>query len=555
MSPAAMRAMTIFFQALVLSGLVSACYTDAPTRLPEAAELGLVPLTQPNLTRGEALFAQECASCHGETGRGDGWQVATINGPRPRNFHDVKMVGRMSPARAYLAVTQGVPRTSMKAFDLLSEPDRWHLAFYALSLGYTEEDAAKGQVALAALRLAQPTPRTLSELSNTNILDELRSRQLDDAAAHQVLAYLRRDAAFADSHDVLAPASRAIVDAIADYRKGFPAQAKSRFRAAHLNHLKSKLKVIRLRDSGLALAIERELDALQGLMQRGAPLRDIETKARILFASLEIAEPVLSQPLSAGVGIAQSATVALSYAIDGAICLFLLLVIGTRRGADRSERKAVGLGVIIGIILAVIIWLGWQQVAFLFSGSTRASISLVVSGLITLGSVPLLVATVRYFRTPPQTRIRAAPVWLFLLFALPCAICVRDALEVVPALASIATFSPTALLGFVGAGIAMICLVGVLVAIEKRVALTAAVALVCCATVAVSVLSSGSALRSAQNLGLLEASAAGHLQSPWVAFWPTGEGIFAQLCFATACFVALAVTTLMKVGEPRAVEG
>ena len=58
-----------------------------------------------------------------------------------------------------------------------------------------------------------------------------------------------------------------------------------------------------------------------------------------------------------------------------------------------------------------------------------------------------------------------------------------------------------------------------------------------------------STLRIFHELGLLEASQAGHLQSPWLAFWPTGQGVLAQLCVATICLLALAVTTLLRSGS------
>jgi mono/diheme cytochrome c family protein len=37
------------------------------------------------LARGEVLFKQNCTSCHGDAGRGDGPAAATLN-PKPRNF-------------------------------------------------------------------------------------------------------------------------------------------------------------------------------------------------------------------------------------------------------------------------------------------------------------------------------------------------------------------------------------------------------------------------------------------------------------------------------------
>jgi mono/diheme cytochrome c family protein len=75
------------------------------------------------------LYEQNCATCHGATGRGDGPLAVALN-PRPADFR-VHMEAGHSDGELYAWVAKGVPGTAMPAFeDRLSETDRWHIINY-----------------------------------------------------------------------------------------------------------------------------------------------------------------------------------------------------------------------------------------------------------------------------------------------------------------------------------------------------------------------------------------------------------------------------------------
>jgi hypothetical protein len=205
----------------------------------------------------------------------------------------------------------------------------------------------------------------------------------------------------------------------------------------------------------------------------------------------------------------------------------------------------VGLGLIVGLVTAVAAWLGWSSVGSLFPGNLRAYLTLGMSGLVALASLPLLLLTVRHFRQPPQKRMVVPASWLALLFVLSAGVVIRDALEIVPAVSIVASRSPAAILGFVGAGIAMIVLVGLLVQTLPRMGVNSRTGLLTILTSSVAVMAAGSAARAAQNLNLLDSSIAGHLQSPWMSMWPTGESVVIQLFVATTCLLVLTGGTLL----------
>jgi hypothetical protein len=225
--------------------------------------------------------------------------------------------------------------------------------------------------------------------------------------------------------------------------------------------------------------------------------------------------------------------------------------VGSRRGADRRERKVVALGSLVGLVLAVGAWLTWSHLAPLIDGVTRNLSTLAVSGLAAILCIPLLAAIVRHFRWPPREPLDAAPSWLLFLCVGSIAVVMRDAFEVLPATWHIASYKPAAILGFMGAGMALVGLVSMLTAIDRRISVPIRMTMLSIITVIVAVISAGAAARAAQNLGFLSARSAGHIHSTWLSFWPTGQTVLVQLLIAAACLIVLTGATLLE-SEQRA---
>ncbi|MDX3772832.1 cytochrome c/FTR1 family iron permease [Chromatiaceae bacterium AAb-1] len=125
-----------------------------------------VPERLPDLQHGKALYATNCATCHGAEGKGDGPAAAGLD-PAPTDFHDTERYSARSLFGLFNTISLGVEDTAMVAFSHLDQQSRWDLAFYAGSLASLPQDTTEAPAALInkamITELLTSTPRDLEE--------------------------------------------------------------------------------------------------------------------------------------------------------------------------------------------------------------------------------------------------------------------------------------------------------------------------------------------------------------------------------------------------------
>src|SRR5512140_2641321 len=118
--------------------------TPAPTMSP------LFPASLPDLASGAAIFATECAPCHGAKGLGDGPMAAQLQ-KQPAALGKPENARAAAPANWYTTVTQGNMQSFMPPFnDKLSDQQRWDVVAYSISLGTTPDEISQGKTVYAA---------------------------------------------------------------------------------------------------------------------------------------------------------------------------------------------------------------------------------------------------------------------------------------------------------------------------------------------------------------------------------------------------------------------
>jgi high-affinity iron transporter len=87
-----------------------------------------------DLANGQRLFRENCVSCHGERGAGDGPAADTLN-PKPRDFTDPERLQAYAPHQFFQTISFGVEGTAMPSFaEAFTKEECWDIAFYLMTL-------------------------------------------------------------------------------------------------------------------------------------------------------------------------------------------------------------------------------------------------------------------------------------------------------------------------------------------------------------------------------------------------------------------------------------
>jgi mono/diheme cytochrome c family protein len=87
------------------------------------------------LTQGAQLYQENCAECHGETGKGDGPAAAGFATP-PGDFTDQVFLAYKTTAAFYTAIQNGMPPAMPAYANQLTDAQSWDLAEYLRSLSF-----------------------------------------------------------------------------------------------------------------------------------------------------------------------------------------------------------------------------------------------------------------------------------------------------------------------------------------------------------------------------------------------------------------------------------
>ena len=114
-------------------------------KLIQGYAIAIAPAHVPDIRKMAALYQNQCASCHGVKGDGQGALAGALK-PPPSSFHDMGRQYSRSVYDLYNTISLGVSGTAMKPFDKLSDAQRWGLAFYISRFSASEEQRKAGAV-------------------------------------------------------------------------------------------------------------------------------------------------------------------------------------------------------------------------------------------------------------------------------------------------------------------------------------------------------------------------------------------------------------------------
>ena len=306
--------------------------------LVQAHPIPLMPASPPQYARGEALYAQLCASCHGATGAGDGPASAGLD-PPPIDFTDRARADERSVFALYQVIEQGLEGTSMASYRGLPSEDLWALATYSGAIAYPASLAEAGRARLEAdpaLRAKLDFERYVSA-TPAQLGAELGSA---DAAA-EIVAYLRRhpEASQAQAQDpgsALAVSRSLLREAMSAHGAGDAKRARDLALSAYLDGFEPVEPLLAARDKPLMVKIEAAMARLRSGLASGTDAAALQAQVDELDGLFAQAEQVLGQDrTSATASFVAAFTILLREGLEA--LLIVIAVIALLRKASRTE--------------------------------------------------------------------------------------------------------------------------------------------------------------------------------------------------------------------------
>lgn len=332
-----------------------------------AYPIPVAPKALPDLKRGAALYAAQCASCHGATGGGDGPLAAGLE-PPPIAFTDGERAASRSVMALYQVISQGVAGTSMPSFATLSEEERWAAAFYVGTLSHDDAQRSHGEQLWKQDAAAK---KQFPDLSAVTTVTELAAAQaLPKDAARDVTAYLRAhpEAVDAGKPAGLALARQRLQESLAALHAGDRPNATRLALSAYLDGFEPIEPVVGARNKALLTGVEDGMLAYRSAVSKGETAQAEAAAAQLdrLFAQVESElGGSKAEPLTTFLG---ALTILLREGLEA-----VLIVVGIVAFLKKAERRDVLRHVHAGWISALVAGLATWAVATYFVAISGAS--------------------------------------------------------------------------------------------------------------------------------------------------------------------------------------
>ncbi len=359
-------------------------------RIIAAYDIKPYPANIPDYESGKVLYAENCSSCHGFSGRGDGALSENLN-PPATDFTDPDINLGLSPFKVYNTTTFGIEGTAMISFEkVLDEEQKWDVAFYVLSLGYPDVPSGGGASGLSTENIPHDVRKleNLALASNAEILLNAGVGGSDE----EVLFYLRtaylRDGIAGGVSEAIAHTMRKLEEAIGLYEAGRKDEAFREALDGYLGGFQKIEPALVSKKRPLVLEVEKKMGFFRSLVMSdrdSSELRDL--KASIEEDLLE-SERILRGGSSLGkyLSFVNSFAIILREALE-ALLIIAAIIAALVHSGNRRMIRYVHYGWVFALVAGLATWVAARTIIDI-SGARREIVE---------GATSLLAAAILFY--------------------------------------------------------------------------------------------------------------------------------------------------------------
>src|SRR5690625_5280776 len=363
---------------------ISRTANQVNNKIIELTGIETAPKVWPDFAKGKILYSQNCASCHGDNGKGDG-PAGVVLEPAPSNFHDDNFIENFSPYQAYNSIRFGLPGTAMRAYSELNDNELWNLSFYIKSLHYQEKESdsvylqevfseIKSDIGLA----------TVATSTDKELREELDSAEKEAEAQLQALRTMEPEQK--EAFNSLPIASDHLEKAHESYAQGNNKLARTQVINAYLEGIEPVEARLRSIDKKFVAEIEAQMFQVRQVLSKDKGIAVFETEMEKAFKLIEEAEGLLQdQQLNFWLTFLIAGSIFLREGLEAFLILAVILALIRSANAKQALPWLHG-GWITAVIAGIAGWFASDYI-LQFGGKNRE----VMEGVISLVAVLVLV--------------------------------------------------------------------------------------------------------------------------------------------------------------------
>ena len=350
-------------------------------RIISAYDIKPYPAKIPDYESGKELYASNCSSCHGLSGRPDEAFSKTLN-PPPTDFTDPDINLGFSPFKVYNTTTFGIEGTAMTSFEkVLDEKQKWDVAFYVLSLGYPDIPTGGSGSGLSFQNISDDTRKleNLALLSNAEILLDVGA----GGRGEDVLFFLRtaylRDGIAGDASEAIAYTRRKLEEAIVLYEDGRKDEAFREALDGYLGGFQKIEPALVSKKRSLVLEVEKKMGFFRSLVMSDRDSSELHDLKASIEENLRESERILKGGSSLGkyLSFVNSFAIILREALE-ALLIIAAIIAALAHSGNRGMIRYVHYGWVLAIFAGLATWVAARTIIDI-SGARREIVEGVTS--------------------------------------------------------------------------------------------------------------------------------------------------------------------------------